>query len=299
MKVPILDSVPAAVAYDLETAGTAAVRGGLAAMRHYGDDRLGVAEKGINDPVTEADHAANDAILAVLANRAPDDPILSEESPPPNDDTLEGKPRLWIVDPLDGTKEFIAQNGEFAVMVGLAVEGKARVGALYQPDPGVLFLGRTDGGAWEVPVEAGPVEPRFGEPTRLKLGSGPADPIRFIRSRSHPDPLLSSLEERISGATTVLCGSVGVKCARIATNAADVYVHPVAFLKEWDTCAPEAVLRGAGGRVTDCGGDPLSYGKPDPRQPRGIFAARAHTWGALRPMVREVAEPILAGVSQT
>jgi 3'(2'), 5'-bisphosphate nucleotidase len=119
------------------------------------------------------------------------------------------------------------------------------------------------------------------------------EPVRLIRSRSHPDPLLSELETRLSDSVAVLCGSVGVKCARIATGDADVYVHPVAFLKEWDTCAPEAVLRGAGGRVTDCGGQPLLYGKPDPRQPHGIFAAREGAWGALRPMVREVTAPIL------
>ncbi|MEJ2483711.1 MAG: inositol monophosphatase family protein, partial [Gemmatimonadota bacterium] len=201
--------------------------------------------------------------------------------------------RLWVVDPLDGTKEFIAQNGEFAVMVGLAIGGAASVGALYQPDPGVLYLGWSEGGSCAIPIDDQGDEPEAGEAIALDLGPERAEPVRFIRSRSHPDPLLAKLEDRLPDAETVLCGSVGVKCARIATEAADVYVHPVAFLKEWDTCAPEAMLRGAGGRVTDCGGGALTYGKPDPRQPRGIFAAREHTWGALRPMVQEIAGPIL------
>ena len=293
MSIPLPDSLPADIARDLRTASEAALLGGRAAMRHYGLETLAIAEKGINDPVTAADHAANDAIHEVLATLAPGDSILSEESPPPVERETQAGTRLWVVDPLDGTKEFIAQNGEFAVMVGLAIGGRAAAGALYQPDPGVLYLGWSGGGAWEIPIDLASGEPEFGEAVALELGPEAAEPVRFIRSRSHPDPLLAELEDRLPDAETVLCGSVGVKCARIATDVADVYVHPVAFLKEWDTCAPEAVLRGAGGRVTDCAGQPLSYGKADPRQPRGIFAARDHTWGALRPMVREIAGPIL------
>ena len=293
--IPLPDSLPAQVAGDLRTAGEAAIRGGLAAMRHYGSERLAVSDKGTNDPVTAADYAANRAILEVLQEKSPEDPVLSEESPRPAEAGAGGVPRLWVVDPLDGTKEFIAQNGEFAVMVGLATDGRSSVGALFQPDPGLLYLGWSEGGAWQVPVTAQGDISRTAATKLLELGAPPGGPIRFIRSRSHPDPLLSELERRLPEARTVLCGSVGVKCARIATDAADVYVHPVAFLKEWDTCAPEAVLRGAGGRVTDCGGEALTYGKQDPRQPRGIFAAREQTWGALRPMVQEVAAPILGG----
>lgn len=293
------ESVPAAVARDLETAARAAVSGGQAAMEHYGSDRLEIVEKGVNDPVTEADHAANRAILDVLSERAPGDPVLSEESPPPAEGQLgdAGFRRLWVVDPLDGTKEFIARNGEFSVMVGLAVAGRAAIGAVFQPDPGSLFIGWTGGGAWSVPVVLKGEEIHFGELSPLQLRPESAGALRLIRSRSHPDPLLTALEDRLDGSHTVLCGSVGVKCSRIAEDQADVYVHPVAFLKEWDTCAPEAVLRGAGGQVTDCGAGPLTYGKSDPRQPRGIFAARSGTWGALRPMVQEIAAPILGSES--
>jgi 3'(2'), 5'-bisphosphate nucleotidase len=299
MWIALSDTVPIDVAEDLETAARAAVLGGQAAMKHYRSDGLSIADKGVNDPVTEADHAANRAILQVLAGRAPGDPILSEESPPLEEGVLleSGRERLWVVDPLDGTKEFIAQNGEFSVMVGLSVSGRAAVGAVFQPDPGILYLGWTDGGAWSVPIVLDGADVQIGEPTRLRLGPEPTGAVRLIRSRSHPDPLLADLEARLSESQTVLCGSVGVKCARIALDEADVYVHPVAFLKEWDTCAPEAVLRGAGGQVTDCGADPLTYGKPDPCQPHGIFAARSGVWGSLRPMVREIAAPILGSES--
>lgn len=289
------DSIPATVARDIETAARAAVQGGRAAMKHYGSDRLAIADKGGNDPVTEADHAANGAIFEMLADLAPGDPILSEESPPPAE-RLTGGPglaRLWIVDPLDGTKEFIARNGEFSVMVGLAESGRAVVGAVFQPDPGTLYVGWTEGGAWSVPIALDGEEVHVGDPSPMLLEPESAGAVRLIRSRSHPDPLLAELEDRMSDSNTVLCGSVGVKCARIAADRADVYVHPVAFLKEWDTCAPEAVLRGAGGQVTDCAGGSLTYGKSDPRQPRGILAARSGTWSSLRPMVQEIAAPIL------
>jgi len=295
MWISLSDSVPADVARDLETAARAAIRGGQAAMKHYGNDHLAIADKGVNDPVTEADHAANRAILEVLSERAPGDPILSEESPPPAEGQFDetGSRRLWVVDPLDGTKEFISRNGEFSVMVGLSMAGRAVVGAVFQPDPGMLYMGWTEGGAWSVPIVLDGEEVQVGDPSPMRLGPESAGAVRLIRSRSHPDPLLAALEDRLLDAHTVLCGSVGVKCARIAVDQADVYVHPVAFLKEWDTCAPEAVLRGAGGQVADCGAGPLTYGKSDPRQPRGIFAARSGTWGALRPMVQEVAAPIL------
>jgi 3'(2'), 5'-bisphosphate nucleotidase len=87
----------------------------------------------------------------------------------------------------------------------------------------------------------------------------------------------------------ILSGSAGSKCALIASGAADLYVHPVPYLKEWDTCAPEAMLRAAGGRVTDCRGDALRYGKIHPAQPGGIFAAHPAAWEYALPIVREIA----------
>lgn len=289
-------AMPADRVKDLRTAAAAALAGGRAAMRFYGRAGLDIREKGVDDPVTEADHAADSAISAVLAELAPGDAIRSEESSPsvpPDAEFAEARGRRgWIVDPLDGTKEFIAGNGEFSVMVGLAIDGRASVGAVYRPDPGVLFLGGVGDGAWQVEVPSDGGEP-LPEARSLSASETAGGPLRFVRSRSHPDPLLSALEAELGNAEIVLCGSVGVKCSLIATGRADAYVHPVAFLKEWDTCAPEAVLRGAGGEVTDCAGEPLRYGKPDARQPRGILAARGNVWASLLPLVRRVAAPIL------
>lgn len=286
--------VPPAAAADLETAARAALRGGRAAMAHYDENSMQVQDKGKNDPVTAADHAANAAILAVLAERTPGGPVLSEETDPGEERSPlrsgEAPPRLWIVDPLDGTKEFLAHNGEFSTMVGLAEAGRATLGAVYQPAPDRLYLGLVGKGAW---VVADPLHrPR---PRRLEPPPPAPDRLRVVLSRSHGDPAIERLVEALGNVEVVRSGSVGIKCALIAAGEADLYVHPVPYLKEWDTCAPEALLRGAGGRVTDCGGRALEYGKADPRQLRGIFAAGPVAWSRAESAVRAAAGELLGG----
>lgn len=276
---------------DLAVAADAALAGGQAAMSFYGRDDLSVRDKGIDDPVTAADRAANDAILGVLAERVPGQRVLSEESPPPparpSGAGTEGE-RLWIVDPLDGTKEFLARNGEFAIMVGLAVAGRSALGAVYQPDPDLLYLGLAGGGAWLV------AEARQRPAAReLAVPAGRNRPFRLVASRSHGDPAIERLIEALGEVEVSRSGSVGIKCALIARGEADLYVHPVPYLKEWDTCAPEAVLKGAGGRVTDCGGKALRYGKEERRQSRGIFAGTPAAWQTAGEAVGEAAAGLL------
>jgi 3'(2'), 5'-bisphosphate nucleotidase len=285
---------PPSRARDLLTAVRASLLGGRATLPHYRSASLQIAEKNPGDPVTEADHAANRAVLAVLGSECPADPILSEESPPP--DAASTARRLWVVDPLDGTREFIDGIDEFAVMVGLAEEGLASLGAFYVPGTGFLYVGVAEGGAWiaECEMSADVESPiRVGDFRPLEVGEPAGDRVRLVRSRSHPDERLQAIESALPSVEVIPSGSVGVKCARIAERVADLYVHPVPYLKEWDTCAPEAVLRGAGGRVTDCGGGILRYGKPDPRQPSGILAGDPDSWAAALPLVREMSAPIL------
>lgn len=298
--------VPPAYAAELRIAAVSALEGGRAAMAYYSVDAVEVRDKGEDNPVTAADHAANRAILACLREQAPGERVLSEEVFPapgspselvhplssladsPPDLAHQPPPRLWVVDPLDGTKEFLARNGEFSTMVGLAERGRAILGAVYQPDPDRLYLGLVGAGAWAV------ADPRHRPAVRrLKLAEEPVNALRLLLSRSHGDPAIDRLVARLGDVSVARSGSAGIKCARIALGEADLYVHPVPYLKEWDTCAPEAVLRGAGGRVTDCGGGRLEYGKPDPRQPRGIFAGRPEAWRHAEAVVREVAADLL------
>lgn len=245
---------------ELRAAARAARAGGRAAQGFAG--RAESVRKGDGSPVTAADRASQDEVLAVLRTSFPDDPVLSEEA----SDPLErlGRRRLWIVDPLDGTKEFLAGNGEYAVMVGLAVDGRAAVGAVYLPARRLMYAGARGLGAWR--REAG------GAWTRMMAPRAEPGPPRLVGSRSHPDALLVRIQAALGVRDVVPAGSVGVKCGLVAEGRRDLYVHPVPYLKEWDTCAPEVVLRGAGGRVTDCRGEPLAYNKPDPVQPHGIVA---------------------------
>lgn len=315
---------------DLSVAVEAALAGGREVMRRYrGAQPAEVEEKGPDDPVTEADREADRAIRRVLERRRPGEAIRSEEGPPetaagprpggtangPRPDAALHRGHLWIADPLDGTKEFLARNGEFAVMVGLAVEGRARIGVVYRPDPGVLYLGSAAGGAWRGALEeeagggressgdgresagddrddagegAAGLE-AFGDPVPLTV-EGLAPPgVRLVHSRSHTPDGLDRLAGVLDSVTPVPLGSAGLKAAAVAEGRGEIYVHPVPYMKEWDTCAPEAIARGAGARFTDCSGEPMTYGKPDPAQLGGVFVARPDVWEQARRVVAELA----------
>jgi 3'(2'), 5'-bisphosphate nucleotidase len=248
------------LAAELRAACDAARRAGAAAMRFYGT-AVAVAKEG-GSPVTEADHASNRVILDALRAAFPGDAVLSEESA----DSPErlGAERVWIVDPLDGTREFLAGNGEFAVMVGLAVGGRAVLGVVHQPAADLLLYAAEGVGTWM----------RTGDGVPVRLRCVPADPaaLRLVGSRSHPDPLLVRIREALGITDVRPSGSVGVKCGLIVRGERDLYVHPGAHLSEWDTCAPEVLVREAGGTVCGCGGEPLRYNRPRPVQPHGIVA---------------------------
>src|SRR5690606_19507560 len=131
-----------------------------------------------------------------------------------------------------------------------------------RPDGDAMYVGVPDEGAW---VE------RNGEAWPLRARA-PGSALRLVTSRSHADAAVEAVARELEVAERWPSGSVGLKCAAIAEGKADVYVHPVSYMSEWDTCAPEAVLVAAGGTVTDCRGRPLEYNKRDPKQRYGILA---------------------------
>ncbi|MBX7237577.1 MAG: 3'(2'),5'-bisphosphate nucleotidase CysQ [Caldilineales bacterium] len=216
------------------------------------------------DPVTAADHAVNAFLVEHLRAAFPEDGILAEESKD-NEERL-GKRRVWCIDPLDGTKEFIARNGEFSIMVGLAVDGVAALGVVYQPVQDFMYSGLREVGAWmdETPLHVSPIET-------------PAE-MRLVVSRSHRNPITDAIKATLGVTQERISGSVGLKCGLIARGEADLYLHPAPGTKEWDTCAPEAILTGAGGKMTDCWGRPLVYNQRDVARHGGIVASngRAH-----------------------
>jgi 3'(2'), 5'-bisphosphate nucleotidase len=245
-------------------------------LKVYGEPFV-VEMKGPDDPVTRADREANDHICRRLSAAFPGDAIIAEESAPESEEAaaaLVRKPRVFYVDPLDGTREFADKNGEFAVMIGLAVEGRAALGVVVMPTTGEVLAGIIGEGAAAATVAF--IEDASGSrrPLRVSSVSDPSQATLMV-SRSHRPPLIEPLAARLGITRMIACGSVGVKVARVVTAQADLYVHDGGGPKRWDSCAPEAILRAAGGRFTDLDGALIDYASADLPLRRGIIASNA------------------------
>jgi 3'(2'), 5'-bisphosphate nucleotidase len=247
-------------------------------MKVYATD-FDVAYKGKNDPVTDADQRANDLIVKRLRAAFPDDGIVAEESPDKSDALSRG--RVWYVDPLDGTKEFIAKNGEFAVMIGLSIDGEARAGVVYQPVKDKVWAGIVGEGAYLLE----------GAERRELTVSEVSDPkdLKLVVSRSHRAQSTDDLVKKLGITNEVQHGSVGLKIGMLSEQVADLYVIIAPKSSKWDACGPEAVLRAAGGRFGDLAGDPFQYVGPEMKNLRGILACNAAAWDAVLPVAREIA----------
>jgi 3'(2'), 5'-bisphosphate nucleotidase len=241
-----------------------------------------VAYKAEADPVTEADTKANAYIVDQIRRAFPDDGIVAEESEDRTDALEAG--RCWYVDPLDGTKEFVARNGEFSVMLGLAIDGVATAGVVYRPDGDKLYSGVVGGGAY---LETG------GERTPLNVSTA-AEPsrLRLVVSRSHRNRAVGEVVTQLGITDETTSGSVGLKAGLIAEQQADLYIHIADKSSRWDACGPEAVLKAAGGRFTDLAGNPYRYGGTDMRNRGGILACNAAAYDAVLPVAREAARAV-------
>jgi 3'(2'), 5'-bisphosphate nucleotidase len=246
--------------------------------------------KGPDDPVTRADREANDLICEAIAASFPGDAILAEESVPASADRvarLVASERVWFVDPLDGTREFAAKIGEFAVMIGLAVRGRAALGVVVMPVDGQAIAGRVSSHPPAAPTPGAFCEDEGGARRPLTVSAlGDPREATMMVSRSHRPAMLDPLLQRLGISRVVPCGSVGVKVARLVLGRADLYVHGGGGAKLWDSCAPEAVLIAAGGRFTDLAGAPIDYASADLVLRNGIIASN----GALH-------EAVLAAVT--
>jgi 3'(2'), 5'-bisphosphate nucleotidase len=244
-----------------EVAAHLAKEAGDVILRIYATE-FSVDYKAKNDPVTEADRLASHVIVEGLRQEFPNDLVVSEEEPIA---ALGPAPeRVWYVDPLDGTHEFIKRNGEFAVMIGLAVDGRPTVGVVFRPVSAELFWGIVGEGAW-LGINTAK------RPLRV---SSETDPSRFrlVVSRSHHDHRVDEVRRRLGVSEEFRIGSVGIKVGMLVTRHADVYVEPSSMTKAWDTCGPEAILHAGGGRMTDLEGAPLRYIPSDVRNWKGLVA---------------------------
>jgi len=223
-----------------------------------------VERKRAREPVTVADRRANALICETLSARFPGVPIVAEESDPATFRDFRAAPQVLFVDPLDGTREFIARNGEFAVMIGLLDGARAAAGAVHAPVAGTGWAGGPGVGAWGVESDGRWVPVRV-SPTR-DLGRA-----RLVASRSHRSASLRSALAALGGASVRALGSAGLKGAEVAQGAADAYVDTGPGTKRWDACAIDALVTAAGGRVTDTRGAPIDYRGPELANRHGLI----------------------------
>jgi 3'(2'), 5'-bisphosphate nucleotidase len=245
------------------------LRAGVA-IRDVYDEKEGamaVAWKEDRSPLTAADRISHEIIVAGLPSLAPGTPIVSEEGVDAGErGPLPGEDGFWLVDPLDGTKEFLKRTGEFTVNVALVHGGRPVAGVVHAPALGRSWLGAVDGA--EVRVHAGPQsrKPESRHPLRTRPAS--LEALAIVASRDHAGPEVKALLEGLPGAHAVSMGS-SLKFCRIAEGAADFYLRDGPTM-EWDTAAAQAVLEAAGGRVMTLDGRTLKYGKPGLRNPHFV-----------------------------
>ncbi len=214
---------------------------------------LDIETKADATPVTEADLLAHQLIVTSLQRLTPEIPILSEESDPVDPQLRLSWPRHWLVDPLDGTKEFIKRNGEFTVNIALIESGKPVLGVVYVPVTRSTYAGVPGFGAIK--------QERGGKTQHLKTKAvNPYRKISLVTSRSHIDPRLEQYVDGMKKIAPITLTPVGssLKLCLIAEGLADIHIR-LGRTCEWDIAAAQAVLEAAGGRVMDFHDDPLAY----------------------------------------
>ena len=233
---------------------------GEAIMQVYQTADFGIETKKDDSPVTKADLDAHYVLLGGLAQLTPHIAIVSEEDPA----SLEVPQQnncYWLIDPLDGTKEFINRNGEFTVNLALIEDNRPSLGFVSTPVDKTLYWGGKELGSWRL---------RDGSLEQLQTQAS-HKPIRVVASKSHLNEDTRDFITNLGDTQLIQAGS-SLKLLRIAEGSADIYPR-LAPTSEWDTAAAQAVLEGAGGQVTKVDGSPMEYGKTDILNPH--FVARS------------------------
>ena len=234
---------------------TLAQEAGAAILLHYQDTQAAILDKADGSPLTAADMAAHDVIVAGLQRLAPDITLISEENkfnPPVAADVS-----FWLVDPLDGTKEFINRNGEFTVNIALIQNGLPMLAVVYVPVLKVAYIGQRGLGAWRIRDGA--------MPDQIAVSSSQDGVLRVVASRSHSDEKTLALLKRLPRSQMISAGS-SLKFCMVAEGNADFYPR-LGTTMEWDTAAAHCILEAAGGKVVQCDGTPLRYNKEEWRNP--------------------------------
>ena len=247
---------------------------GRAILEVYSTD-FDVQEKADESPLTQADLASHRWIDAGLRSLTPDIPIISEESGLPAFSERSGWQRYWIVDPLDGTKEFVNRNGEFTVNIALIEDHCPVLGVVHVPVQDKTYVGCKGLGAERRDLGC--------EPVSIHVADTCATPARIVGSRSHRGASLDRFLDNIGDYDMVPMGS-SLKFCVVAEGAADIYPR-LGPTSEWDTAAAQAVVEQAGGKVITLDGKPMKYNaKADILNPHFLVVSAAdRDWLALLP----------------
>jgi 3'(2'), 5'-bisphosphate nucleotidase len=230
--------------------------------RQAGEQILDIYERGFDvhtkvdgTPLTTADRASHEIICRELAVLDGNLPVLSEESASESHSGREGWRQFWLVDPLDGTREFVKRNGEFTVNIALIDGNRPVLGVVHTPVKGLTYWAHAGGSAYRYSAD--------GETHSIQVRQYHGGPPQVVASRSHAreslTQFLQRLEEREGGYDTISMGSA-LKICIVAEGRGDVYPR-LGPTYEWDTAAAQCVIESAGGKLTDCHGVPLRYNK--------------------------------------
>lgn len=239
--------------------------------------------KAPKDPVTEADRRANALICERLDAAFPGIPVVAEESDPDTFTGFRKAERVFFVDPLDGTREFIDRNGEFVVMIGLLDGDTATMGVIHAPATDTVYAGVVGEGAWT--ATAGGPRTQLGASDVSVLGDA-----RIVASRSHRSEKMERALRMLGVGEVIALGSAGLKGVAVARGAAEAYVTPGYAGKRWDACAADALVQAAGGRFTDAWGRPIAYRGEKLANDQGVLATNGVLHDALLERLAKIRE---------
>jgi 3'(2'), 5'-bisphosphate nucleotidase len=246
---------------------------GVTILQIYNAADVQVDFKADDSPLTQADLASHQHIVASLKALTPDIPVLSEESEDIDTSTRQGWPTFWLVDPLDGTKEFVQRNGEFTVNIALISQHRPVLGVVHVPVLAQTYWAAEGHGAFKAVGE---------DITRLHANSTLSRPLRIVASRSHAGPATEAFlaNLRHDYAIDVVSKGSSLKFCLVAEGSADLYPR-LGPTMEWDTGAAQCIVAQAGGQVTTLGNTPLQYNKDNLLNPFFMVSspATAALWG--------------------
>jgi 3'(2'), 5'-bisphosphate nucleotidase len=251
------------LAREMELAKAIVREAGKIIMRYYETGAYHVTQKTNLTPVTNADQEANDYIVSKLEEHFPDDGIISEEG----SEKLVNTRNFWLLDPLDGTVEFVNQRDEFSIMLGKVEDTKAVLGVVYLPAVDRLFYAFEGGGAY--------LEERGGEPKPIFVSNTPSlQTSRVLVTRSNVDDKLMKIVEKVPMGQVKGMGSLGLKLCLVASSEYDACIRTHS-VHHWGVCASDIILREAKGKVTDFYNKPLEYSVNEPVIKGGVVGSNS------------------------